>query len=267
MELILLGTGNAQATRCYNTCFALRRDGDYFLVDAGGGNGIFRQLALAQIDLTQIHSLFLTHKHIDHILGVLWLTRIIAQRMDKGAYTGALTVYGNEEVIGLLRSLCEMLLQKKQTAHIGRDIFLQPVADGETREILGAGVTFFDIGSTKAAQFGFSMEMPDGRRLTCCGDEPYDPREAPFVQNCDWLLHEAFCLSSEADRFRPYEKHHATVRDAALLAESMGVKNLVLYHTEDSHLPERKSLYCAEGRQFYTGNLYVPDDLERLSVF
>ena len=28
MELILLGTGNAQATRCYNTCFALRRDGD-----------------------------------------------------------------------------------------------------------------------------------------------------------------------------------------------------------------------------------------------
>lgn len=43
-ELIMLGTGNAMVTKCYNTCFALRNEEEYFLVDAGGGNGILSQL-------------------------------------------------------------------------------------------------------------------------------------------------------------------------------------------------------------------------------
>ena len=43
-QLIMLGTGNAMAIECYNTCFALKSGKEYFLVDAGGGNGIFTQL-------------------------------------------------------------------------------------------------------------------------------------------------------------------------------------------------------------------------------
>lgn len=35
MELIMLGTGNAMVTRCYNTCFVLSSGEEYFLVDAG----------------------------------------------------------------------------------------------------------------------------------------------------------------------------------------------------------------------------------------
>ena len=50
MELIMLGTGNAMVTRCYNTCFVLSSGEEYFLVDAGGGNGIFKQLEQAGVD-------------------------------------------------------------------------------------------------------------------------------------------------------------------------------------------------------------------------
>ena len=39
-ELYVFGTGNAQATRCYNTCFAIKDGDEFFMVDAGGGNGI-----------------------------------------------------------------------------------------------------------------------------------------------------------------------------------------------------------------------------------
>ena len=35
-RLIVLGTGNAQATHCYNTCYAMQKGEEYFLVDAGG---------------------------------------------------------------------------------------------------------------------------------------------------------------------------------------------------------------------------------------
>ena len=50
-RLIMLGTGNALVTRCYNTCFAIQDDDEYFLVDAGGGNGIMRQLQDADISM------------------------------------------------------------------------------------------------------------------------------------------------------------------------------------------------------------------------
>lgn len=54
-------------------------------------------------------------------------------------------------------------------------------------------------------------------------------------------MHEAFCLSSQADIFNPYEKHHSTVKDAAELAQRLNVKNLILYHTEDENILNRKN--------------------------
>lgn len=44
MELLMLGTGHAMVTRCYNTCFLLSGNGERLLVDAGGGNGFSSSL-------------------------------------------------------------------------------------------------------------------------------------------------------------------------------------------------------------------------------
>ena len=78
--LHVLGTGHAMVTRCYNTCFALERDGQYFLVDGGGGNAILRILAKQGIALDRIEDLFLTHAHTDHLFGVIWVLRRIAEK-------------------------------------------------------------------------------------------------------------------------------------------------------------------------------------------
>lgn len=67
----------------------------------------------------------------------------------------------------------------------------------------------------------------------------------------------------EADIFKPYEKHHSTVKEACEQAETLQIPNLILYHTEDTHIERRKELYGAEGRKYYHGNLCVPDDLEQ----
>ena len=40
---------------------------EYFLVDAGGGNGIFKQLEQAGVPFTGIREMFVTHAHEDHI--------------------------------------------------------------------------------------------------------------------------------------------------------------------------------------------------------
>ena len=46
----------------------------------------------------------------------------------------------------------------------------------------------------------------------------------------------------------------------------IGVENLILYHTEDRNLPRRRELYTEEGRAFFGGRIYVPDDLERITI-
>ena len=44
------------------------------------------------------------------------------------------------------------------------------------------------------------------------------------------------------------------------------VKNLLLYHTEDTHLDNRRELYSAEGKQYYNGNLVIPFDGESIKI-
>lgn len=80
--------------------------------------------------------------------------------------------YAHQDVIDLLYDLSEKLLNKAETKFIGKRLHLIAVEDGETRTILNHPVTFFDIHSNKAKQFGWCMDLGDGEKLTCCGDEP-----------------------------------------------------------------------------------------------
>ena len=45
-----------------------------------------------------------------------------------------------------------------------------------------------------------------------------------------------------------------------MIAQSLNVPNLVLWHTEEDHGENRQALYLAEGREYYTGRLFVPED-------
>lgn len=266
MKLTILGTGNAAVTEVYNTCFAFS-DGDrHFLVDAGGGNQILKRLKDAGIPLKDIHDIFITHEHIDHLLGLIWLVRMIGQNMNKGKYEGDLRIYCHSDLIPVIKTITDLTIQKKVTKHIGERIQLIPVEHGETKEIIGCPVTFFDIWSTKAKQYGFTIMLPDNVKFTCAGDEPYNERDYEFVKGSDWLMHEAFCLYGEAYEFGPYEKHHSTVKEACQTAEELQIPNLILYHTEDKNIARRKELYTNEGREFYHGSLYVPDDMETFEI-
>ena len=265
-KLIVLGTGNAAVTRCYNTCFAIDTAEGLILCDAGGGNGILRQLEDAQIGWQQIHHLILTHAHSDHLLGAVWVIRMVATRMNNGKYEGDLHIYCDPTVREGLTNMALVTLQKKMTDQIGKRILFHDIADGHTEEMLGRTVTFFDIHSTKMKQFGFTLPLNDGRKLCCLGDEPYNPACEQSVRGADWLLCEAFCLYGDREVFKPYEKHHSTVKEACELAQQLGIPHLVLWHTEDKHIEERKKLYTEEGKQYYNGNLFVPDDLDVIEL-
>ena len=263
MKITMLGTGNALVTECYNTCFILSSEDENLLVDGGGGSTILRQIKHAGFTLNDIHNVFVTHAHIDHILGIIWVIRIIAQLMNRNEYDRDVNIYSHDEVIALLYDLTKKLLLPYQSGYIDRRIHLITIQNDETRNIIGNDIKFFDIHSERTKQFGFTFT---NQKLTFCGDEPCHESCEHYVSGSEWLIHEAFCLHSQAEKFKPYEKHHSTVKDACELSERLNVKNLILCHTEDANILHRKELYTDEGRKYFTGNLFIPDDLEILTL-
>ena len=157
--LTMLGTGNAIVTRCYNTCFVLSTETSRCLVDAGGGNGVLSQLEKAGIDLSSLHDMFVTHAHTDHILGAVWVVRMIINRMKSGRYEGAFTVYGHDKVLTVLDWICRMTLSAKDRAYLGNGVLFHEVKDKERFEVGDMQFQCFDILSTKEKQFGFNYSF------------------------------------------------------------------------------------------------------------
>lgn len=267
MKLIMLGTGNAMVTKCYNTCFAFEEGGKYYLVDAGGGNGIFRQLEDAHIAPEQIEGMFITHGHTDHILGAVWVVRKMAELMKKGIRKEEFVIRCHDTAAKMLSAFCEMTLAKAQLKYLENgSIRIETVEEGTEFTALSMRLRCFDILSTKAKQFGFNALLPDGKRLTCLGDEPFNSEADARAGGSDYLLSEAFCLYEDRERFHPYEKHHSTALDAGRMAEALAIGTLILYHTEDRTIATRKQRYGAEAKSVFSGNVIVPDDLEVIEL-
>ncbi|MEH2792646.1 MBL fold metallo-hydrolase [Segatella copri] len=268
-QITMLGTGNATVSQIYNTCFLLQTPGSLMLVDAGGGNGILAQLKKVNVQISDIHHLFVTHAHTDHVLGVIWVIRMVAQ--CKG-YEGLLHVYGNDKVMKVIKTIIDMILAKKQLAKVAERVVFHQLEDGDCFEVGDMKLECFDIQSTKEKQFGFRAELPSPDEsdkplvLACLGDEPYNEQNRRYIVGADWMMCEAFCLYADRDTFKPYEKCHSTALDAGKLAEELGVKNLILYHTEEKTLANRKENYTREAAENFKGRIFVPDDLEVIEL-
>ena len=268
-QITMLGTGNATVSQIYNTCFLLQTPSTLMLVDAGGGNGILAQLKKVNVLISDIHHLFVTHAHTDHVLGVIWVIRMVAQ--CKG-YGGLLHVYGNDKVMKVIKTIIDMILAKKQLAKVAERVVFHQLEDGDCFEVGDMKLECFDIQSTKEKQFGFRAELPSSDEsgkplvLACLGDEPYNEQNRRYIVGADWMMCEAFCLYADRDTFKPYEKCHSTALDAGKLAEELGVKNLILYHTEEKTLANRKENYTREAAENFKGRIFVPDDLEVIEL-
>lgn len=265
-KLTMLGTGNALVTKCFNSCFVVSSATTHLLVDAGGGNGILAQLEKAGIDVGSLDGLYLTHAHEDHLLGAVWIIRMMATLMKKGKRTEKFPIYGNSHVIKALYGICRYALAPANFEYVCERIPLVEMSEADSVMVGDFRLRPFDIHSTKLTQFGVEITLPGGKRLVCLGDEPYNEANRSVVEGVDWLICEAFCLYSQREQFKPYEKHHSTALDAGRAAESLGVRNLIIYHTEDTQLADRKRLYGAEAASAYSGNVYVPDDLEVIEL-
>ena len=107
----------------------------------------------------------------------------------------------------------------------------------------------------------FENEQAIGTKIETLNPDLYNR-----VKGADYVMHEAFCLDSEESIFHAYEKNHSTAKSASEVMNKLKVKNLILYHTEESHREERKMLYTNEGQEHFKGNVIVPNELDIIEI-
>lgn len=275
MKATFLGTGCAMVLNRYNTCFLLEKDDaesgtdcancKKLLVDAGGGNEILVRLDKLGISIRDIGAMYVTHSHTDHILGTPWVIRAVATEILENGYDRTFTVCSFKETLSHVRQMCEMTLGNKMIKLFGEKIIFKEISDGEKINLVGFDLECFDICSNKMKQFGFILPLGDGKKLCFAGEEPLKPECEHLAKNADWLFSESYCLFSDAEKYQPYKRSHVTSLDAGKMAERLGVKNLVIYHTVD-YGADRKEKMTSEAKTVFSGNVYVPDDMETVTL-
>ncbi|MGI6226497.1 MAG: MBL fold metallo-hydrolase, partial [Peptococcales bacterium] len=144
-KLIVLGTGHAMVTKCYNTCFAICRGNEYFLIDAGGGNGVLSRFEELGLNWSKLHNIFITHEHTDHLLGLFWVIRKMAGQIHSGKYEGNLYIYCHLDLVETIKTICQLTMSERIIHLLGKRIILVPVQNGDIKEIIQSQITFFDL--------------------------------------------------------------------------------------------------------------------------
>ncbi len=261
----MLGTGNGGTENLYNTCFIVQNEKGNFLVDTGGSIEIIKRLKQVGISYKSLRHIFISHSHTDHILGIFWLFKKISRDLMHGEITEKIKIYCNDVVYKAIRQVAKYILPQKLMDAIYAGVEFKVLNDGDKHNIYGTTYSFFDVQAKGTKLFGFECEL-NGKRLAFLGDETLNPKLYDKIKGFDYVMHEAFCLDSEEYIFHAYEKNHSTTKSVSEIMNKLDIKNLILYHTEESHGKNRKTLYTKEAHTYFNGNVIVPDDLETIEI-
>ena len=139
------------------------------------------------------------------------------------------------------------------------------VKDGEEITINNQKYKFIDLHASKNKLYGFETTFDNDKTLVFLGDETLLEELYDVIKDKDYVMHEAFCLDSEENIPKVVKEHHATVKSVCQTMEPFDIKNLIIYHTEDSH-ENKKELYTKEASMYFSRNVIIPDDLETIEL-
>lgn len=264
-KIIMLGTGAGGTLDLYNTCFTIINDKGSFLIDTGGSIEIIKRLNKCNIQLNEIRDIFISHSHTDHILGLIWMFKKLSTKIMHGEIKEKINIYCNDVVYEAIKGVAQYVIPTKLLECVYSVTNFIILNDRDKHIINGIEYEFFDIFAKGTKQFGFECTL-DNNRFIFLGDETLKTELYSRVKGADYVTHEAFCLDKEENIFHAYEKHHSTALSAAKTMNDLDVKNLILYHTEESHGNNRKNLYTEEAKSVFKGNVIVPDDLEEIKL-
>jgi len=275
-RLILLGTGGGPRPRKASSASAqvIIRNNTAYVIDCG--NGVARQLVLADVPLPTLRHIFITHDHSDHTAdygNLIWLawTAGMGTRVD---------TWGPPPLAKMTRLFFEMNAQDINTriADEGRVPLVPLVHVHELRE--GGLVLRDDQITVRAAlvdhppvrpAFAYRFDAED-RSIVISGDTARSDHLVTLAEGADVLVHSAVYLPA-LDRLvarvpnaaalkRSIIAGQTSAEDAGRVAQAAGVKTLVLSHLVPADDPGvTDQMWIDAARIHFRGPVSVGKDL------
>ena len=275
-RLILLGTAGGPTPKPNRAAPAqvIVVDGRSYVVDCG--NGVARQMILANLRLGSIKAVFLTHQHSDHsadygnLLLLAWASDL-ASRVD---------TYGPPPIAEMTRQFLALNDADIRTRIVdeGRPPLAPLIVPHEIRD---AGLVMQDESVRVTAAlvehppvlpaFAYRFDCPD-RSIVISGDTRPSRALVELARGADVLVHEVMhvpsieALLARESNARTLREHllasHTTTEQVGRLATEAGVKTLVLSHfVPGGHPFVPDEVWHDAVRPHFAGNLIVGRDL------
>ena len=268
-EIVFLGT-SASAPSIHRglTAQVVKHDEYRFLIDCGEGTQ--RQILRSGLGFKRLNRILITHGHLDHILGLAgllstfsrwetideleifagrWALERIRDLIFGVVLRGAPSPMGIhliEVQPGVLFEEDDFSVSAFPVSHRGPDCFGYLFEEKSRRPFLPEKAEQLEIPPgpwRRKLVDGQSIQLPDGRtvhpdqvlgpdrpgtRLVHVGDSGRTANLREVCQDADLLVIEATYLNEQAEMANDFA--HLTARQAAELANEVGVKNLILTH-------------------------------------
>lgn len=262
-KLVLLGTGTpfADPTKS-GPSLAIIVNNTSYIVDCGPG--VVRRAAEASklgfpsLEASQLKTLFITHLHSDHTIGLadIILTPAV---LDRNA---PIAIYGPTGIKKMTDDL--MSAYKEDIAiringlekgdAIAYQVYTNEIKEGQIYKDSNLTVTAFKVqhGQWDHA-FGFVFQTKD-KKIVISGDCTYSENLIKYAKDCDILVHEVYSDAGLKKRTQRWQDYHSTFHTStyqlANIANQVKPKLLILNHqltfgtSLQSLLDELKSKYA-----------------------
>jgi ribonuclease BN (tRNA processing enzyme) len=275
-RLILLGTGGGPRPRKVSSASAqvIVSNNTAYVIDCG--NGVARQLVLADVALRTVRHIFLTHQHSDHNAdygNLIWLAWAagLATRVD---------TWGPPPLKKMTRLFFEMnaIDIDSRVANEGR-VPLLPLV--HVHELSAGGLVMRDENVKVSAAlvnhpplvpaFAYRFDAAD-RGIVISGDTTRSDNLVKLAQGADVLVHSVLYVPAldrlvarvpNASALRTsIMANQTSVEDAGWVAQAAGVKTLVLSHFVPADDPEiTDQMWIDAARTHFRGTVIVGKDL------
>jgi ribonuclease BN (tRNA processing enzyme) len=242
-KLILLGTGTpfADPTKS-GPSLAIVVNNTSYIVDCGPG--VVRRAAEASklgfpsLEAAQLKTLFITHLHSDHTIGLadIILTPAV---LDRNAPIRIYGPVGSKKMTDDLMSaykedIAIRINGLEKGDAIAYQVYTNEIKEGQIYKDSNLTVTAFNVqhGQWDNA-FGFVFQTKD-KKIVISGDCTYSENLIKYAKDCDILVHEVYSDAGLKKRTQRWQDYHSTFHTStyqlADIANQVKPKLLILNH-------------------------------------
>jgi ribonuclease Z len=299
LHVIFLGTGGSLPTRNRNpSAILVNREGELLLFDCGEGTQ--QQMMRARTGMMSLSSIFISHFHADHFLGIPGLIQTMSFMGRKeplviygpegtreftelfkafGFFNLKYEVYGTSLKPGDIVERKDYVIHALKTEHsvpsLGYALIENPRPGRFNREKavklgIPPGPLFAELQKGNSLEVDGKLVKPEdvmgpsrpGRTVVYSGDtRPCDPiLEAS--RDADLLIHDCSFADEMTDWAEEYR--HSTAGEVAALAKKARVRRLILTHISSRYTDDVEPILTDSNKIFE--NVIVAEDLMEIEV-